>query len=720
MVNTRKGKKKPENEQKTDSLSDIDGIFEKLKVLVAAETEKIQNSQKQKFDKVQEKLQEIEKSMAKISKLDDDEKKVLLNVRFVKEKLAKSKCVLKSVATLKEGDYICSQEEEHFNLKWYMGIRRHESHITLFVFCDPIVPVKDEWSIDTKLEFRMMGRNNKSVIKTMECCFKKRNGFGSRGFMGFDDIEEEYMIDDKLNAEVKIEVLKMTAFEEKRIRKFDELQKDVSDVILLMQDTKFYVSKMYLAAQSSYFKTLFFGNFSESGKSEILLTGIEPEDFQLYLEVLYGENAIDDFTVKRILSVADFYYTPVVLRRSSNLSTEPSSEMVNTRKGNKKPESEPEADSQSENDEIFDKLKVLVAAETEKIKNSQTQRFDKIQEKLQEMEKSMAKISKLDDDEKKFLLNKQINKKRKSAKKFVMEYSDDCLEDEESGYCELDDDLEHFNLKWYIGIERDEGHLEFRVFCIPIASVAEKWSLETNLELKIIGKDNKIVIRTEKGIFKHDEEYGIAGFLQYENVKEYLIDGSLLFELEVEILKMTGFKEKLRLFDESQKEVSDVILVVQDVKFYVSKMYLAAQSTFFKNLFFGHPSESNKSEIPLSGIEPEDFQNYLEVLYGEFAIDDFAVEGILHVADMYSTPMVLERCENFLMSCGFNLKEKLQISKQYRFEKLMNQCLSNVDKFRDVVDDLPDDLSDLDPSFALIILQKCVSSEKTKRRFRFL
>ncbi|CAO4379219.1 unnamed protein product [Caenorhabditis nigoni] len=396
--------------------------------------------------------------------------------------------------------------------------------------------------------------------------------------------------------------------------------------------------------------------------------------------------------------------------------------MVNTRKGNKKPESEPEADSQSENDEIFDKLKVLVAAETEKIKNSQTQQFDKIQEKLQEMEKSMAKISKLDDDEKKFLLNKQINKKRKSAKKFVMEYSEerDFLEGEDGGYCELDDDLEHFNLKWYIGIELDEGHLEFRVFCIPIASVAEKWSLETNLELKIIGKDNKIVIRTEKGIFKHDEEYGIAGFLQYENVKEYLIDGSLFFELEVEILKMTGFKEKLRLFDESQKEVSDAILVVQDVKFYVSKMYLAAQSTFFKNLFFGHPSESNKSEIPLSGIEPEDFQNYLEVLYGEFAIDDFAVEGILHVADIYATPMVLEKCENFLMSCGFNLKEKLQISKQYRFEKLKKQCLSNVDKFRDVVDDLPDDLSDLDPSFALIILQKCVSSEKTKRRFRFL
>ena len=49
----------------------------------------------------------------------------------------------------------------------------------------------------------------------------------------------------------------------------------------------------YLATHSSYFKTLFLGKFNEAKKTEIKLFGIDEDDFQNYLEVLYGEQAID-------------------------------------------------------------------------------------------------------------------------------------------------------------------------------------------------------------------------------------------------------------------------------------------------------------------------------------------------------------------------------------------------------------------------------------------
>ncbi|GMT01110.1 hypothetical protein PENTCL1PPCAC_23284, partial [Pristionchus entomophagus] len=42
-----------------------------------------------------------------------------------------------------------------------------------------------------------------------------------------------------------------------------------SDVILSVEGKKFHVSKQILANSTSYFETLFFGDFMESQKSEI-------------------------------------------------------------------------------------------------------------------------------------------------------------------------------------------------------------------------------------------------------------------------------------------------------------------------------------------------------------------------------------------------------------------------------------------------------------------
>ncbi|CAO4367452.1 unnamed protein product [Caenorhabditis nigoni] len=88
-----------------------------------------------------------------------------------------------------------------------------------------------------------------------------------------------------------------------------------SDVILKVKDRKFYVSKLTLSCQSPYFATLFFGRFQESGKSEIELNNVNPQDFQYYLEVIYAEDAIDEYTVARILPLADMFQTPLAVRK---------------------------------------------------------------------------------------------------------------------------------------------------------------------------------------------------------------------------------------------------------------------------------------------------------------------------------------------------------------------------------------------------------------------
>ncbi|CAO4367085.1 unnamed protein product [Caenorhabditis nigoni] len=68
----------------------------------------------------------------------------------------------------------------------------------------------------------------------------------------------------------------------------------------------------YLSSHSLYFATLFLEKFQEL---EIELKHVDPHDFQYYLEVLYLENGIDDDTVDGILSVANIFDAPIIVRK---------------------------------------------------------------------------------------------------------------------------------------------------------------------------------------------------------------------------------------------------------------------------------------------------------------------------------------------------------------------------------------------------------------------
>ncbi|CAO4368937.1 unnamed protein product [Caenorhabditis nigoni] len=207
-------------------------IVEKLE-LVAAETEEIKSSQKRKFDEFAEKLQSIEESISKISTFENNEKKLKTNKSFV------LKHVFKNVANFKEDDGVSSEEEEHFNAKWSMEIMRNGRHLEFFVWWEPVTHFEDNWAIETKMEYSMMG-------------------------MGY---------------------------------------------------TGFYVLKKYLALQSSYFKSLFFGKFSESQKNVVELKDVDPNDFQKFLELIHGESSVNDDNVTGILRLADMYDTPTAMRR---------------------------------------------------------------------------------------------------------------------------------------------------------------------------------------------------------------------------------------------------------------------------------------------------------------------------------------------------------------------------------------------------------------------
>ncbi|KAF1766900.1 hypothetical protein GCK72_006858 [Caenorhabditis remanei] len=205
---------------------------------------------------------------------------------------------------------------------------------------------------------------------------------------------------------------------------------------------------------------------------------------------------------------------------------------------------------------------------------------------------------------------------------------------------------------------------------------------------------------------------GWSRFIEWSVLKkDFLVDGKLTAEVHIKVGKTSGvYKENLRSFDETMEEFSDVVLVVNEEKFNVSKLYLAAQSSYFKALFLGKFNESEKSEIELTGIDADDFQKYIEVLYGESAIDEFTVEGILMVADMYDTPLVIRKCEEFLLEKSKkSLKKKLQMSMKYHLEALNKQCRKEIKSVADIKSVLPGDIRDLDPSITTEFLEIALS-----------
>ncbi|ULU13257.1 hypothetical protein L3Y34_016036 [Caenorhabditis briggsae] len=368
---------------------------------------------------------------------------------------------------------------------------------------------------------------------------------------------------------------------------------------------------------------------------------------------------------------------------------------------NREPETEPrediKADLQSEKNVVLEKLKT-VAAETEEIKNSQKQKFDEFAEKLQSIEDAVSKMS--------ILSNNPCNTAQESVKKFILKHEFknlNKLKEMEDPSSEL---FEYFNADWCLRASCTGGSVYITIWGDTKQS---DMSIETELKFRLIGFNNFTKIM--KHCFRKPE--GENDYLDLEEIEKWRIPKNVTVEVEVEILKMTGIeKKKLRTFDESQKDVSDVVLVVHDTRFYVSKMYLASQSTYFKTLFLGGFSESKKSEITLSGIDADEFQHFLEVLYGEFAIDDFTVEGILLIADLYDTPIVTKKCEMFLLKeSKKEFNKKLQLSSKFRLGELKTQCLAKINTLDNVRELLPGDLSDLDPLVALTILQKCVDSK---------
>ncbi|EFP09873.1 hypothetical protein CRE_21349 [Caenorhabditis remanei] len=201
--------------------------------------------------------------------------------------------IFKNVSSLKEGEEQSSFVEEHFNVPWKTKVGRKDEFLFYCLYCDQ--PKTADWLITIEREVRLISIGGKTEKRNSELTYKSKSNYTGWGFnlIKWEDMEKNYMVDGDIMIETYVKIKKMTGIERKKLRNFDESMSEFSDAVLIVEDEKFYVSKLFLASQSSYFKSILMGKQEESEILEVTLENCKSKDFQYFLELIYGESPID-------------------------------------------------------------------------------------------------------------------------------------------------------------------------------------------------------------------------------------------------------------------------------------------------------------------------------------------------------------------------------------------------------------------------------------------
>ncbi|CAO4368933.1 unnamed protein product [Caenorhabditis nigoni] len=220
--------------------------------------------------------------------------------------------VFNNISSLKDNVVTDGDSVKRFGVFWKIQLYKlSDGAINPYLFCES--SEANNWSIKTACEIIVGG---KLFITGQQFEFTKV--FKTFRPLWVPKIEfPKYGIDDSVTIEFRLKIIDMTGIVEKQksMNFDDDVAKASSDVVLMVGDQKFYICKMYLSFHSSYFKSLFSGNFQESGKSEIELKDIDPDVFQYFLELIYGISSVDDTMIMEILKLADFFDAQIVVKR---------------------------------------------------------------------------------------------------------------------------------------------------------------------------------------------------------------------------------------------------------------------------------------------------------------------------------------------------------------------------------------------------------------------
>ena len=111
----------------------------------------------------------------------------------------------------------------------------------------------------------------------------------------------------------------------------------------------------------------------------------------------------------------------------------------------------------------------------------------------------------------------------------------------------------------------------------------------------------------------------------------------------------------LEYFTDSSNTInfkSDVILVVENQRFYCHRLLLSLVSPVFARMFDGQFKEHEEQEVPLEGKTSESIIELLKFIYPQFngQITNENIENLIKLADEYMIEHLKQPCKNFLVT----------------------------------------------------------------------
>ncbi|CAL2033825.1 unnamed protein product [Caenorhabditis brenneri] len=205
----------------------------------------------------------------------------------------------------------------------------------------------------------------------------------------------------------------------------------------------------------------------------------------------------------------------------------------------------------------------------------------------------------------------------------------------------------------------EPSQLIFSIHCKKLKDPVDyEWTVfsDTSLILNGINEQEVIDFTPQKLVFR----YQPSNFA----VENSVIEGTL----HVELIMLVD--DTFRKFDDPT--ASDVVLVVGEEKFHLSKWFLCSHSDYFTGLFGHNFAESDQQEVNLHELHPYHFHSFLEVLLGEPAINDRNVSEILKIMDYIQAPTVFRACEKFLVEETKKPDDELvEIAERWHMDQLM-------------------------------------------------
>ncbi|CAL2052391.1 unnamed protein product [Caenorhabditis brenneri] len=211
------------------------------------------------------------------------------------------------------GGYRYGPEVMCANTEWRIGYRKTESQsLDVQLFCRRARTDKI-WSVATKFSIRLISVNGKVWSVDASYTFANNSDYNGYGlFFGLDTLLKHYVVDETLVIEIKATIEAVTGVEKpEKKRSFEKPMEEPTDLILKVAEQKFHVTKRNLVAQSEYFKKLLIGTFKQKKQKEIELKEIDPNVFQVFLELVYMEDALTDDNIEDVLKLVDMYFAKI-------------------------------------------------------------------------------------------------------------------------------------------------------------------------------------------------------------------------------------------------------------------------------------------------------------------------------------------------------------------------------------------------------------------------